>query len=119
MLEGFRSMTRQQAGRWRIRNAFNPINWLTASTSAVLASALGAGAPAWAIAIVLITWIACVAVALIAYLRLLFKDPDRLQSEEFQIQRNYLQLTQGRGQLPFSEEEPLTLNPDVQTERAE
>ena len=103
----------------RIRNAFNPLIWLVGTTGTIFSAVTASGAPAWAIGLAGALLAASVAVALFAYLWFMFKDPDRLHSEDYQIQKNMLQLTMGRGQSPYVEQTPLTSNPEIQIERAE
>ena len=114
MLENISGMKQVQWGRMRVRNAFTPIIWFTGATGAVLVSLAAAGAPSWVIALSAVLWAICVAAGLFAFFWFMFKNPDRLQSEDYQIQKDYLHLTQGRGQPPAMESSPLMSNAAVE-----
>ncbi|MCC7042159.1 MAG: hypothetical protein IT516_17785 [Burkholderiales bacterium] len=81
--------------RVSVKNAFNPILWVCGLISAPATVACGFAAnPSW-----LLTLLALgpVAVAAFSYLYLLFVDPDRLQSESFQLRKQALELIEEKG----------------------
>jgi hypothetical protein len=78
----------EAGGRLRVRNALNPILWLSGVTVPPCLIVLGwAKEPPLVIPIVLCC---VVATALFGFLWLLFFDRDRLQSEEYNIRRQTL-----------------------------
>jgi hypothetical protein len=85
----------------RVRNALNPILWLTVPGPAIFLTA------AWLFrdhAVVLGFLVAMAAVpviaAIVAYFVLLFRSPDRLQSEEYRIRQIALRMLYRRGKSP-------------------
>lgn len=78
-----------------MRSALNPVLWLCGIVTVPAMISLGfreANLP-WLVAIA----IAPVAVALIGFLFLLFFDRDKLQSEEYQLRKQSLELIQEKG----------------------
>jgi len=84
--------------RVRIRSALNPIIWLSVPTAVISWSAAWLFQYHSAIAGVLIG-IGCLPIvaAVSAFMILLFKNPDRLQSEEYQLRQKALQMIYRRG----------------------
>lgn len=85
----------------RVRNALNPILWLTMPVPAIFLTA------AWLFrdhAVVLGFLVAMAAVpviaAIVAYFVLLVRSPDRLQSEEYRIRQTALRMLYRRGKSP-------------------
>lgn len=77
----------ERAAVVKVDNALNPLLWLTAvvtPVSAVLAAFVAN--PALATAFLFLAAIPVALVAL-AYFLFLFRDPDRLQSEEYQLKQ--------------------------------
>ena len=82
--------------RVAVRNALNPVLWLCGlvSTPAAISVSLGNG-----------TWLHIalalgpVAVALFAFCFFMFRDPDRLHSESFQLRKQALELIEEKGSL--------------------
>lgn len=99
-------------GKLRVRSALNPILWLCAvlSLPGLLILTVVESLPTWAIVIVSLPPI----VACLAFLILLFKDSDKLQSEEYQINKQMLELAQEKDMTVGSifELGRLTRNPD-------
>lgn len=84
------------AGKIRVRSALNPVLWLCAIIvipGIWIASQQEEGAPAWMVVLIFIP----VSIAVFAYLFLLFFDRDKLQSEEYQIRKQSLELIQEKG----------------------
>ena len=82
-------------GRINVRSALNPILWLCGLVTVpglVLASLLPE-TPNWLVAII----VAPVAVAIVGFVYLLFTDPDRLQSESYQLRKQALELIEEKG----------------------
>ncbi len=79
-------------GRLRVRSALNPVLWLCAivTTPCVISYSWSADKPVW----LPILAFAPVTVALFGFLVLLFTDSDKLQSEEYQIRKQSLELIQ-------------------------
>lgn len=82
-------------GRLRVRSALNPVLWLCAIVTfpCVMTYSWSADKPIW----LLVLAFAPVTVALFGFLVLLFTDPDKLQSEEYQIRKQSLELIQQKG----------------------
>lgn len=82
-------------GRLRVRSALNPVLWLCAivTVPCAMSYSWSAEKPEW----LLVLAFAPVTVALFGFLVLLFKDPDKLQSEEYQIRKQSLELIQQKG----------------------
>lgn len=85
----------EYGGRFRVRNALNPILCLSAIVLSPwwLAVCLGKEIP---IVATIGVW-GVVAVALGAFVYLLLGDPDRLQSEEYQLRARTLDLIEEKG----------------------
>lgn len=100
-----------RAGIVRVRNVLNPLLWLcavTTPTSLVFAYLLGDDA-VLRYALVGLGSLP-VAVGLAAYVYFMFKDPNRLQSEEFVLRQQELTIIE-RKRAP-----PLSLNSDLTDE---
>lgn len=82
--------------RIRVRSALNPILWLCAivGAPATIAAAAKDRAPDWLITMAFLP----VGVACLGFLILLFRDPDKLQSEDFQLQKRSMDILQEKGQ---------------------
>jgi hypothetical protein len=90
----FTSLT-ESGGRLRVRNALNPILWLCGVIAVPCVIALSWNKDAHqAISVILYC---VVGVTLIAFLYLLFHDPDRLQSEEFLLRSRTIDLIEEKG----------------------
>jgi hypothetical protein len=91
----------ERAAVVKVDNALNPLLWLTAvvtPVSAVLAAFVAN--PALATAFLLLAAIPVALVAL-AYFLFLFRDPDRLQSEEYQLKQQQIELFQKGQETPI------------------
>lgn len=98
MTEKKASRTEESGERIKVKNAFNPVLWMCGIISA---PTLGYGAfnpnlPLWAV----VVGCAPVAVALYSYIFFMHNDADRLQSEEFQIQKRTIEIAQQKGTPP-------------------
>jgi ABC-type bacteriocin/lantibiotic exporter with double-glycine peptidase domain len=80
-----------------VRTAINPLLWLVGLTTP-LAFVLAAIIGDQAIRVLLICFAAVpVIVTLVAYIIFMFRDPDRLQSEEYRIRQRALQILYRKG----------------------
>jgi hypothetical protein len=91
----------ERAAVVKVDNALNPLLWLTAvvtPVSAVLAAFTTNPTLASAF-----FWLAASPVALsaLAYFLFLFRDPDRLQSEEYQLKQQQIELFQKGHETPI------------------
>ncbi len=106
MREQIFSKAVESGGRLMVKSALNPILWLCGiiTIPTLIAGGLHPQLPTWIIAI------GCspVVVALFGFLFLLFFDRDKLQSEEYQIQKRTIELAQQKGD-PY----PLEINQDA------
>lgn len=100
-------------GKLRVKSALNPILWLcfVISMPGILLLAVVESFPSWAVFAIC----SPIVVACAGYFILLLKDPDKLQSEEYQINKQLLELAQEKGssvpELLLSEK--LLPNPDA------
>ena len=113
MKEQIISKVMEAGGRLTVKSALNPILWLCGIVTipAIITGFFYQQLPNWLIVL------ACapVAVALFGFLFLLFFDRDKLQSEEYQLRKRTLELTQQKDQ-PFPIEANLKAvieNPDL------
>lgn len=103
MTEDLRAqITRRMAdvgGRLRVKSALNPVLWLCAVvTVPVTGFATFATEPTWLIVcLVVLAFIPLVLVG-IGFVVLLLRDPDKLQSEEYQIRKRTLEMIGEKGQ---------------------
>jgi len=85
--------------RLRVRSALNPALWLAAIITPPalwVATRLLEGAPIWLIVLIFLP----VTIASLGFLFLLFFDRDKLQSEDYQLRKQSLDLIQQKGD-PF------------------
>lgn len=82
-------------GKLTVRSALNPILWLCAivTVPALLATPFIGRPPLWLIALIC----SPVAAAILGFLFLLLFDRDKLQSEDYQIRKQSLELIQQKG----------------------
>jgi hypothetical protein len=85
---------------YRVKNAFNPLIWiLGVFCSPILVAIIWKGSMNTLIIVFVIIIISLlVAVIIFSYLYLLFKDPDRLQSEDYQIRNRAFDLIENKGE---------------------
>ena len=84
----------EHGARLRVRSALNPILWLCFfALVPMMTAATLLSPPYWLI----VVGCAPSAVALFSYLFLLFFDRDKLQSEDFQIKKQSLEMVQQKG----------------------
>jgi hypothetical protein len=112
MEESYRKTT-ESGQRLKVKSALNPVLWLC---GIITAPTLGLGAVNPDLA----TWVIVIGcaptiVALFSYLYFMFTDKDRLQSEEFQIQKRTIELAQQKGEPSPHEPKnvPITSNPEL------
>jgi hypothetical protein len=99
--------------RVSVKNALNPVLWVCGLISAPAALALGfAPNPTW---VHITLALGPVAVALFAFLFFMFRDPDRLQSESFQLRKQALELIEEKGSLSEIDASTIEVisNPDL------
>lgn len=104
MKEQFLSRAVEAGGRLTVKSALNPILWLCAiiTLPTLVAGALGPGLSTW----VVVVGCAPVICALFGFLFLLFFDRDKLQSEDFQLRKRTIELSQQKG-----DPHPIAINP--------
>jgi hypothetical protein len=100
--------------RIRVRNALNPMLWLSVAVPIIFLPAAWVFRDYPLIVSPLVT-LSCLpaVVAIVAYLILLFKSPDRLQSEEYQLRQRELRMIYRHGRRPDIFDEA---NQDVRVE---
>jgi len=81
-----------------VRTAINPLLWLVGivTTLAFVLAVVAGGSPAIQAALLVFGAVPVVAV-IVAYFILLFRDPDRLQSEEYRLRQRALQMVYRKG----------------------
>jgi hypothetical protein len=99
--------------RVQVKNVMNPLLWICGlvSTPSAIAVAVSS-APTW-VPMALAT--VPVAVALLAYIYFMFTQPDRLQSEGYQLRKQALELIEEKGSLAVIEATTIEIisNPDL------
>lgn len=86
-------------GKISVKSALNPILWLCGITITPILVAISViKKPIWLMVILLILIVLIVVIALFSFLYLLFKDPDKLQSEEYQLRKQEMELIQRKGE---------------------
>ncbi len=98
--EVFTQRAVQSGGKIHIRNALHPILWLCGIiTIPVFFMTLYSATvlPTWLIIMLIILAYIPVLVAIFAFLYLLLVNPDKLQSEDYQIRKQSLELIQEKG----------------------
>ena len=96
MLRELGQILSQTVGKLRVKSALNPILWLCGIVVVPgiwMASRQQSGVPTWLIVFIFLP----VSVAVFGFLVLLVFDRDKLQSEDFQIQKQSLELIQEKG----------------------
>lgn len=89
--------TQSHIERVHVKNVMNPLLWICGLVSAPSAIAVAvSSAPTW-VPMALAT--VPVAVALLAYVYFMFTQPDRLQSEGYQLRKQALELIEEKGSL--------------------
>jgi hypothetical protein len=109
----------ERAAVVKVNNALNPLLWLTAVVTPISAG-LAAYTLGSALSLALFC-LACAPVALsaLAYFLFLFRDPDRLQSEEYQLKQKHIELFQKGHETPIiiDETEGMSRNQAQRIER--
>ena len=96
MLREIGQILSQTVGKLRVKSALNPILWLCGIVVVPgiwMASRQQSGVPTWLIVLIFLP----VSVAVLGFLVLLVFDRDKLQSEDFQIRKQSLELIQEKG----------------------
>lgn len=86
-------------GRLRVKSALNPVLWLCAVVTVPLAGlATFVEEPTWlTVCLVVLAFLPLVLVG-IGFVVFLFRDPDKLQSEDYQIRKRTLEMIGEKGQ---------------------
>lgn len=84
-------------GSLKVRSAANPILWMIAAVGTVVATAMFAGPPGWALGILLAVFSITVlsAIGMIGYMVL--RRPDDLRSEEYLLEQKRISLYRDAG----------------------
>lgn len=99
--------------RVSVKNALNPVLWICGLISVPAILALGFSPnPSW---VHVTLALAPVSVALFSFLFFMFTEPDRLQSESFQLRKQALELIEEKGSLAIIEASSIEVisNPDL------
>lgn len=86
----------EAVNRLRVKSALNPMLWvcgIICIPTLIVISRWQGEVPSWLIALVFIPVCAVVA----GFFILLFRDPDKLQSEEYQLRKQSLEIVQDKG----------------------
>jgi hypothetical protein len=115
MLENFKSLT-NRAAVVKVSSVINPLLWLSATVTpmALLAAVISAYLiPDSALPLVCLS-LACMppVVGVVAYGYWGVRDPDRLQSEEFQLKQTELLMVQKNSETPVLIEEARDVGPN-------
>ncbi len=105
--------TQSHIERVHVKNVMNPLLWICGLVSAPSAIAVAmSSAPTW-VPMALAT--VPVAVSLLAYIYFMFTQPDRLQSEGYQLRKQALELIEEKGSLAVIEATTIEIisNPDL------
>lgn len=94
-LEQIAAKAVESGGKLKVRSALNPILWLCGiiTVPAIVAASYITPTPTWLIVLLFIP----VATAAVGFLFLLLFDRDKLQSEDYQIQKRSLELIEQKG----------------------
>jgi len=105
--------TQSHIERIHVKNVMNPLLWICGLVSAPSAIGVAASSnPSW-VPMSLAT--VPVAIALLAYVYFMFTQPDRLQSEGYQLRKQALELIEEKGSLAVIEAATIEVisNPDL------
>ncbi|MCH8079707.1 MAG: hypothetical protein IIA06_08020 [Proteobacteria bacterium] len=94
-LEKIAAKAVETGGKLKVRSALNPILWLCGiiTVPAIVAASYITPTPTWLIVLLFIP----VVTAMVGFLFLLLFDRDKLQSEDYQIQKRSLELIEQKG----------------------
>jgi len=94
-LEQIAAKAVESGGKLKVRSALNPILWLCGiiTVPAIVAASYITPTPTWLIVLLFIP----VVTAMVGFLFLLLFDRDKLQSEDYQIQKRSLELIEQKG----------------------
>lgn len=99
--------------RISVQNVMNPILWLCGLVTIPSIIAIGATeSPHW---VLFVLALAPVFVTLLAFIYFMFKAPDRLQSESYQLRKQALELIEEKGSLSTIDASTIEVitNPDL------
>jgi hypothetical protein len=99
--------------RVSVKNALNPVLWVCGLISVPATLAIGfTPNPSW---VHIALAVAPVGVALFSFLYFMVRDPDRLQSESFQLRKQALELIEEKGSLSVIDATTIEVisNPDL------
>ena len=91
----------ESGGKLRVKSALNPILWLCGiiAVPSLLFLKVVWPPPTWLIIVILTLVFIPVITAIGAFLFFMFKDPDKLQSEEYQLLKRELEIIEQKGDL--------------------
>lgn len=94
-LEQIAAKAVESGGKLKVHSALNPILWLCGiiTVPAIVAASYISPTPLWLVVLVFIP----VTTAILGFLFLLVFDRDKLQSEDYQIQKRSLELIEQKG----------------------
>ena len=93
--ESITKIASEYGGRLKVKSALNPILWLCGLIGSPCIIAIGIQRDPPFVLVVLLFIV--VGVALFSFVYLLIKDPDRLQSEDYQLRKQTLELIEENG----------------------
>ena len=86
-------------GRLRVKSALNPVLWLCAVVTVPVAGlATYVKEPTWLIICLVVLAFLPLGLASVGFVVLLLRDPDKLQSEDYQIRKRTLEMIGEKGQ---------------------
>ena len=112
-MDDYPELIRSFLGQVHVRNsALNPLLWL-AGGGGLICFPAAYFMPNFG-ALLICVGVICVLSPIPAYIFFALKDPNRLQSEEYQLQQQHMQLRQGRENVEvLSVQEELISNPEL------
>lgn len=103
----------EAGGNLKVKSALNPILWMCGIVSSPIVTYIvfSPKLDAWKVIVLLIFASVPILATLFGFLYLLLNDPDKLQSEEYQIKKRSLEIIEQKGQLPvLVNTEPAIMN---------
>lgn len=98
--ETIMSKVSSAVGRLEVRSALNPFLWLGGVIVVPCILLMIYAQALWQIVVLCIVIFTTLLVILFAGVYLLLKHPDKLQSEQYQLGKQYLEMIQNKGELP-------------------
>jgi|SRR5712671_5513632 len=96
LVERLSKLAENATARLRVRSALNPILWL-ALIAAVTCIPLALAFEGVLQTVIVCAGITPIGVACICYVVFMFRDPDRLHSEDYQLRKQALEMVQEKG----------------------